>query len=286
MKQPSNLFEWLARLGYAARGMVYLILGALAVFSGRVADAENSTGALSSLLTQPFGQILVGIMAVGFFGFAAWRVAQGAFNADRLEPTLKNAGRRVAKVTSAVVYLGLGGLSTGLAFGAIAGSSGKGSEESWTAMLMGLPFGAMLAGAAGLGIIGFGLSEIWKAVSGSYREPLDILPRLERVLIPLCSYGIAARGVVFAILGGFVVYAAITIQPEEAGSIGDALRWLRGLPFGGALFFITALGLIAFAGSCAVFALYRRVDAPDVDELGSETRAAVRELTASVGEGS
>lgn len=276
MKSPNSPYEWLARLGYAARGLIYLVLGGLAVLSGGLAGAENSSGALASLLTQPFGRILLAVMAVGFFGFAGWRLAQGLLDADRLGPGLKNNLIRTGKALSALAYVSLGGLAAGLALGLVGGDSGEGSEEGWTARLMSLPFGPWLVGAVGVGVVGFGIAQIWKGVSGNYREPLDILPRLEKLLIPICSYGIAARGVVICILGGFLVYAGITVRPEQAGSMGDALIWVRGLPFGGVLFIVAAIGLVAFAASCVVFALYRRVNTPDADQVEAKARSVAR----------
>jgi hypothetical protein len=281
MQHPDTAFEWVARLGYASRGLIYLILGGLALFSGGFGGAENSTGALSTLLTQPFGRILLAIMALGFFGFAAWRVAQGLFNADNLAPGLKSGFVRAGKALSAAANVSLGGAAAGMALGLIGGSS-EGSEEGWAARLMSLPFGPYLVGAVGLVIVGAGIGQIWKAFSGKYREPLDILPRLEKLLILICTYGIAARGVVFCILGGFLVYAGIVVEPNEAGSMGDALDWVRGLPFGGVLFILAAIGLIAFAASCVIFALYRRVDAPGAGEMGDHARSMARKATAHV----
>ena len=277
MKHPRNSFEGLARFGYAARGVVYLVLAGVALFSGW-GDAENSRGALSSLLGQPFGRILLGAMAIGLVSFSAWRMAQGALNADHREHDLKNGLTRIGKLISGFAYLSLGLLAGGMALGLTGSQDGSGSEENWTAMLMGLPFGPYLVGAVGLVIAGGALGQIWKALSGAYRKRLDIPHDQEKFLVPLCTYGIAARGVVFAIIGGFLVYAAVAVRPEEAGSIGEALDWVRSLPFGGVLFTVVALGLLSFALSCFVYALYRRVDAPDAGRVGDAARSAARSV--------
>lgn len=282
MQHSRNAFEALARFGYAARGFVYLLLAGLALFSGGWGGAEDSKGALTTLLSQPFGRILLGAMALGFFGFCAWRVAQGALNADGREHDLKNAVARAGKLLSAAIYLSLGVFAGSMALGLDGGSSGGGSEEGMTAMLMGLPFGPFLVGAIGLGIIAGGLGNIWKALSGAYRRRLDIPAGSRKLLLPLCTYGIAARGVIFMIIGGFLVYAAFTVSPEQAGSFGEALDWVHGLPFGGVLYVLMALGLLAFAGSCVVFALYRRVNAPDAGEVKQAARSAVRAAASKV----
>lgn len=276
MKHPRNTFEGLARFGYAARGVVYLLLAGVASFSGGWGGAENSQEALSSLLRQPFGRLLLGAMTIGLLGFSAWRLAQGALNADHRKHDLKNGLARAGKLISGVAYLSLGLLAAGMALGVTGSKDGGGSEEGWTAMLMGLPFGPYLVGALGLVIVGGALGQIWKALSGAYRKRLDIPHDQEKLLVPLCTYGIAARGVVFAIIGGFLLYAAIAVDPKEAGSIGEALDWVRNLPFGGILYMVVALGLLAFAASCFVYALYRRVDAPDAGKLGNAARSASR----------
>ena len=262
MKRPRNTFEGLARFGYGARGVVYLILAGVALFSGW-GGAENSRGALSSLLDQPFGRILLGAMAIGLLSFSAWRMAQGPLNADHREHDLKNGLTRIGKLISGIAYLSLGLLAAGMTLGLASSSDGGSSEEDWTATLMELPFGRYLVGAVGLIIFGGAVGQIWKALSGAYRKRLDVPLQKQSLLVPLCTYGIAARGLVFAIIGSFLVYAAIAVRPEEAGSIGEALEWIHNLPFGNVLYTAVALGLLAFALSCFVYALYRRVDAPD-----------------------
>ena len=273
LTHPRNNFEGLARFGYAARGVVYLLLAGLALFSGAWGGAENSQGALSTLLVQPFGRILLGAMAVGLVGFSAWRMAQGALNADHREHTVKNTLTRIGKVVSGVAYLSLGLFAAGMALGVTGGNRGSDSEEGWTAMLMSLPFGPFIVGAIGVVIVGGAFGQIWKAISGAYRKRLDLPHDREKLLVPLCSFGIAARGVVFAIIGGFLLYAAVTFRPEKAGSIGEALDWVRSLPFGGILYVVAALGLFAFACGCVVFALYRRVDAPDTESVSQAARS-------------
>jgi hypothetical protein len=275
MQHSRNSFEVLARFGYAARGVVYLLLGGLALFSGGW-GADSSEGAIATLLSQPFGRILLAAMSAGLFGFAAWRVAQGAFNADRRDENLKNTIARVGKMVSAGAYVSLGVFAGGLAMGLTGGNSGQTSQQSWTATVLAWPFGPFLVGTVGMGVVLGGVGNIWKAFSGAFQKRLSIPGHLEKGLAALCTYGIAARGLVFVILGGFIFYAAISIRPEEAGSVGDALDWVRSLPFGGVLYVVVAAGLLAFAACCAVYALYRRVKSPDTGELGNAARQAAK----------
>jgi hypothetical protein len=268
MARASNGFEVLARFGYAARGAVYLLIACLALFSSFGGGAQaSSEGALTSLLGQPFGRILLAAMAVGLLGFALWRLAQSLLNADRMKHDLAHAVDRAGKFVSAIAYLLLAFLAAGLALGTGGTGGGGSSQEGLAASLMGAPFGRLLVGAAGLAVILAGGAQIWKGFSGKFKERLRLPPSREKWLAPICTYGLAARGLVFAVLGGFLVYAALTVNPENARSIPEALDWVRGLPFGGILYGVVAVGLIAFAAYCVVLAFYRHVDAPSAGRI-------------------
>ena len=129
-------------------------------------------------------------------------------------------------------------------------------------------------GAVGVSVVVGGVGNVWKAISGAFRKRLDIPAQQQKLLVPLCTYGIAARGAVFVILGGFLVFAALTVRPEQAGSVGVALDWIRTLPAGRLLYILFAVGLLAFAGSCLVYAFYRRLVAPDAQSVRNIAKSA------------
>ena len=269
----SNKFETLARLGYGARGVVYILLGGLALTSALWGgqQAEGSSDALSSLLGLPFGRILLALVAVGLLGHILWRMAQGLFNADHVDDDAKGLATRIGSLISggANVFLALSAARLALGGGS---SSGDGEEKA-SAWLLQMPFGLLLLGLVGLGVIGAGLVQIWRGFSRAYRQRVHLPPAHKGWLDAVCRFGLMARGALFVIIGGFVTYAAFTVSPEQAGGIGEALDYVHALPFGRWLYGIAALGLVAFGAYSIVQGLYREVDAPEAGKLGAAARS-------------
>ena len=275
--QTGNKFELLARAGYGARGVVYFLVGGLALVStfGGHSQDPSSKGALAMLLDQPFGKILLGLVGLGLLGHAAWRFAQGIGNADHVERDAKGWATRAGHLTSGVTHLALAGFALQSAWRGSGQGSGSQGEESLAAWLMQQPFGPYLVGLCGIIVMVAGGVQAWRGISKAFKKRVHIPADKERLLTPVCRYGLIARGVVFAIIGGFLIYAALTVSPENAGSIPEALAWVRGLPFGAFLYFVAALGLFAFGGYSVVEALYRRIDAPSAGAMAREARDAM-----------
>ena len=265
-----NHFETLARLGYGARGVVYILLGALAVTSafwgGR--QAEGSTEALSSLLALPFGRILLGLVALGLVGHILWRLAQGLLNADHVDDDFKGFVGRVGSLVSAGANVFLAMSAARMMLGGASSGNG-GGEEKASAWLLQQPFGLWLLGLVGLGVIAAGLVQIWRGISQDYRKRVHLPPSRKAWLNLVCRFGLIARGVLLAIIGGFVTYAAFTVSPGQAGGISDALDYIHALPFGPWLYGLAALGLVAFGAYSIVQGLYREVNMPDGGRLAT-----------------
>ena len=263
-----NSFETLARLGYAARGAVYFLVAMLALFSSFGGGEEASeTGALSALLGQPFGRILLGLIAVGLIGYALWCLAQALLNADRHKNDPEGFAARAGHLVSGIAYSALALTAVQMALGSGGESGGGSGQQGFVAWLMSLPFGPILAMLAGAALFGSGVAQIWYGMSKKFEERVRIPEGQKALLTPVSMFGIAARGVVFLILGGFLIYAGFTVNPEQAGSLPEALDWVHGLPFGRILYLVVALGLLAFAAYSLVQALYRRVDAPSAGQI-------------------
>ncbi|KKB09488.1 DUF1206 domain-containing protein [Devosia chinhatensis] len=260
-----NKFELLARWGYAARGIVYAILGSLALFG---AGAEASTdGALSTVLSQPFGRILLGLVAIGLIGHVLWRLAQSILNADHVDNDIKGIVARIASFSSAIVNGILAMTAASLALGTGGSDSGSGGEQGAAAMLLGQPFGEFLVGLVGLVLICAGAVQAWRGISRKYQERIKLPAAHENLLHPICVVGLAARGLLLAITGGFFAYAAMTFDPDQAGGISAALDWVHALPFGVYLYAFAAGGLIAFGAYSVIQARYRILDAPDTGDI-------------------
>jgi hypothetical protein len=262
--KSDNKFELLARAGYAARGVVYFLLGGIALAGVFGAGGEGTTGtqgALSTLLDQPFGRVMLGAIAIGLIGHVLWRLAQSLLNADRQDGDGKGYAVRAAQLISAITHGALALFAGRLALG-MGQSGGSGGEQDVASWLMQLPLGRILVAVAGLAVVAAGAVQIYRGVSGQYEKWLRLPADKAGWLKPISAYGLAARGVIFLILGGFFLYAAWTVDASQAGSFAQALDWVRSLPFGAILYALVALGLFAFGGYSVIEALYRHVDAP------------------------
>jgi hypothetical protein len=264
----SSNFELLARAGYGARGMVYMLLGGLALASATIGaeSAEGSSDALSRILALPFGRFLIGGVAIGLLGFILWRLAQGFLDADNVGSDMKGVVGRSASLVSAGTntFLMLAAASIALAGIGQDGGEGESQASGW---LLQQPFGPYFLGAVAIGVVGAGLVQIWRSISGDYRKHLDLPKAHEPLLNAICQFGIAARGALIAVVGGFVFYAALTVEPEEAGGITDALNFLLELPYGSWFYGLAALGLVAYGGYSIIQGLFRRMDAPDLADV-------------------
>lgn len=270
----SELSEKLARLGYGARGAVYLVLGGLASAAafGAGGEVASTEGVFQEILSQPFGQILLAIVALGLLCFALWRVAQSLLDADHMGTDGKALVIRTGLGVSAVVNAALAVSAAGLVLGLASASGGDSSTRDWTAWLLSAPLGRWLVAGVGLAIAGTGLALAWKGWQGDVAKRLSLTQQQRRWAVPTGRAGYLARGLVFVIIGGFLLVAALQADPAEAKGITGALRALEEQPYGWLLFGLTALGLVAFGAFQLVVAVFRRIDAPDVDHAVSKLR--------------
>ncbi|HYF53677.1 MAG TPA: DUF1206 domain-containing protein [Salinarimonas sp.] len=272
--------ETAARLGFGARGVVYALVGGLALLAaiGAGGSTGGSRGALLTLLDQPFGRVMLGAVGVGLAFFALWQGLAALTDADRHGASGKGLARRIGQGISCAIYAGLALWALGLALG---GGGGGGSEDAaardWTAWLLAKPFGRWLVGLVGLALAGTGLAWIAKGWRGDVLERLALPPGARRWALPMGRAGFAARGVVFVIIGGFVGLAAWRGSSRAVRGLGGALDALAAQPYGSALLGTVAAGLLAFGLFGLVQARYRRIDAPDPAEAG---RAVARGVDA------
>jgi Domain of Unknown Function (DUF1206) len=269
-------YEWLARLGYAAHGCVYVIMGGLAVLAafGTGGQTTGAKGALLTLLSQPFGFALLGLVAFGLLCFSSWRLAQSILDADRLGTEGKSVMRRIGYGVSAIVHASLAFFAVSVVFGLKAASrSDEQSARDWTAYLLAAPFGRWLIGAVGLIIVAAGIGIAVKGLTASFEKDLAMQGEARRWIVPLGRLGFMARGLIFGIVGVFLIFAAVDADPGEARGLGGAMRVLQAQPFGRVLFAITALGLFAFGIFQLVVAYYRRIDPSKVERVFHRRRA-------------
>lgn len=257
----------IARSGYAARGIVYLIIGGLALLAAIGGDGKTvgSKGALGTLANETAGQLVLLLIAIGLFGYAVWRGVQALLDADDHGTDPRGLVIRSGLLISAGTHLLLSLYALSLPFTLGAGSSGGSSDA--VAWLMQHEYGHYLVGLAGIAIAGAGIAQAWKGVGGKYRKRLSMKPALMKLLAPICAFGLTARGIVFIIVGGFVVYAAYTVDPEQAGGLADALHWLRAQKYGLVLFVVVAAGLFSFGAYSLIEAIWRRIETSETHGL-------------------
>jgi hypothetical protein len=252
-----------ARLGYVAKGIVYITIGLLAAGSALGRSGGKSAGSQEALLTlvdKPFGKALLFLVAIGLFCYAIWRIIDAVTDASGEGSDGKAIAKRISVALRAIVYGALGGEALRLATGS-GGGSGKGSQH-WVSKLMDAPFGKTLVVVAGAGVIGYGLYQISRAWQAKLSRQLDLgrmTPEAQRPVIALSRAGIGARGVVFLVIGFFIIQAGLHRNPGEVRDVGGALGSLHQGPFGMIVLLIVGLGLAAYGIYQFVNARYRRI---------------------------
>ncbi len=262
-KQASPWALRLVRLGYVTKGIVYMIVGVLAaqVAFGTGGETTGSSGALQEIVSQPFGRVLLSIVAVGLAGYALWRVVQGTFDIDNQGSEMKAIGKRLGYVISGILYGGLAWTAAQIVLGS--GGGGGNSTQDWTARLMGQPFGLWLVGIVGVIVIGTGIYQIYKGVTAKFREKLHLASMSERErtwAISAGRFGLSARGVVLGLIGLFLVQAALQANPNQAKGLGSTLQEIAQQPAGAWLLGITSIGLIAYGIFMGFLGRYRRIN--------------------------
>lgn len=233
----------LARFGLACRGLVYLSMALLAVgiVEGRSGGSADESGALQSIGHKPFGRVLVLVIAAGFASLAVWEATHAV---PRARPTLQ----RVVAAGKSVVYAALCLTSVAV----VLAKSTSGSDQKVadiTTRAMQATGGRFLVAAAGLAIGAGGIVLIAKAMRRTYDQEVDLAGTPEGIRGVIEGIGVAgmtARGVVFLLLGFFLVQAAVAFNPAKAKGFDAVLKSLAGQPYGPWLLGAVALGLAAF----------------------------------------
>jgi hypothetical protein len=255
--------ERLARLGYATEGAVYALIGLLAAGAafGTGGRATGQRGTFEVVAGSSFGSVFLGLIAVGFLGYALWRSVQAIADPDREGTDVKALGKRLGYGVSALVYAGLALSAAGLILGT---ASDGGTPDDWTALLLSWPLGQVLVVGVGAAVVSVGLHELYQAYKAEFLEYLKLSEMGEKVRKWTERWGrlgIAARGIIFGIVGVFLIRAALQYDPQEARGLGGALQTLAQQPLGPWLLGAVALGFIAYRLFMLSVARYRRIPA-------------------------
>ena len=244
----SDALIFLARAGFVARGIMYILIGwiALLVAFGQTGQQADRTGALHEVSSTPFGEVILWVLVIGFFGMMLWRLSEAAFG-TRADG--QKASARLTSLGKAVVYavIGYGVLKYAIGLGAPQSSDTQ--SVDLTATLMSHPGGQAVVVVIGLVLIGAGLYLGYQAWRERFLKELDLghlRARTRSVVEWLGRAGGVARGIVFIVAGIFLVVAAVRSQPQQAKGIDSSLRALAATPAGPWLLVIVAIGLIMF----------------------------------------
>ena len=255
----SRGFCWFARFGIAARGVVYVVIGFLAikVALGAGGKAADQQGAMAAIAKQPAGTVMLALVAIGLLGYASWRLLRAALGGTRGQDDLKD---RVDGVASGISYAILFAAAVKI----LAGSGGGGGADPDDAAggVLGWPGGPWLVGIVGAVVIGVGLQQGYKGVTRKFMEETDTHTMDGRVKHGYTAFGIfghLARMAVFGLIGWFLIKAAIDFDPDEAVALDGALAKLAHAPYGPVLLGAVAAGLIGFGAFSLVESRYRRV---------------------------
>ena len=256
----SRGFEWFARLGFVSRGVIYGVIGILAVklALGVGGKTTNQQGALRTIAHQPFGTVLLVLVAAGLAGYALWRLTRAALGHGR--EASDSGFDRVAALGSGVVYAALCAVAVSILAGG--GSGGSGGTKKATGGVLGWPAGQWLVGIAGVVLIGLGLCQGYRGVSQAFLKDSkteEMSAAVRRWIEGIGTFGHLARMIVFSLVGVFMIKAAIDFNPNKAVGLDGALAKLANNSYGPFLLGVVAAGLIAFALYSLSDARYRRI---------------------------
>jgi hypothetical protein len=251
----------LSRAGFVARALIYAIIGILALklafgYGGKL---TNQQGALHTVANQPFGKLLLTLVAIGLGGYSLWRLVRAWIGHGR--EGSDTGFERVAALASGIAYGAICALAIEILLGAGGGGS-SGSPKKAAAGVFGWPAGAWIVGLAGGVMIGVALYQGYRGITKKFLDDSkveEMRPRVKEWISRLGTIGHLARMIVFGLVGVFLIKAAIDYSPSKAVGLDGALAKIVHRSYGPFLLGVVAVGLIAFALYSLSDARYRKI---------------------------
>jgi hypothetical protein len=258
----SRLMAGLARAGLTARGVMYGLIGIIAVqiALGNAHQQADRSGALRLVAATPFGKFILWLLVIGFAGLTLWRLSEAAFGAAGADG--HKASTRVICLIKAVIYGVLTYSILKYALGLGAPSSTNQQSQDLTATALKHQGGQAAVAIVGVIIVGVGLNLAYQAYRRKFLRDMRMgsaSPTTRKVVTWLGEVGGVARGAVFVTVGIFLVVAAVEAKPGQAKGIDSALRALAHTPFGPWLLGLVAVGLVLFGVYSCCEARWREV---------------------------
>ncbi len=255
--------ERLARLGFFAKGVLYVTIGALAVSGAlgqRGTKSADGHGAMTEIYSAPLGRALLALLTVGLAGYGAWRIIEGLQDPQRRGTSAKGIALRLGYVASGVMHGVLAYTTASFAFRHHAGASESQQAKAWSARALEIPGGISALWITAVILVGYGAYEVFCAWTAKLDDELDfghLSDGPRRLAIGISRFGIAARGIVFGAMGVLFARAATHHAPRESGGIADSMHGL--VQLGRWPFFMIATGVVAYGLYQFICAKYRSI---------------------------
>lgn len=268
---PQHTLVVLARSGYAARGVIYLIMGIFALLAARDSSKpKDSHSSLVALLSQPFGSLLVGLVVAGLLAFAAWRVLQATRDVDHHGKQFKGLVIRTGLLAGGLVNGALAFFALGLLISSLksSGGSGGGQTRDFLAHILSWDYSNLLVYLVALIPLGVGITHIIKGWKATFEKYFEADEDVMKYIRPVSRFGLIARGVAFIEIGVLLAASGSRYKAMDPPGMKDALNALQNLPAGGVVLMVMALGLIAFSVYSFAEAAWRKInmDVPGVQQ--------------------
>ena len=255
--------ERLARMGFFAKGVLYVTIGALAVSAAlgqRGSKSADSQGAMTEIYSAPWGRALLALLTIGLAGYAVWRIVEGIHDPEHRGTSAKGIAWRIGNLASGIVHALFAYTTASVALGHHAGASDGQQAKHWSARALETPGGIYLLWITAVILVGYGAYQLFCAWATKLDDELDLghmTDRPRRLVIGISRFGIAARGIVFGAMGVLFARAAIDRAPHESGGIGDSIHGL--VQLGRWPFLAIATGVVAYGLYELLCARYRRI---------------------------
>lgn len=263
-RRAAGWLRWIARVGIVAEGMIYLLIGGLALAGAfdPTQHPSGSTGAMDKLAHVPLGRVLLALLALGLAAYVLWQLALTVLDPECTQGrwSIRRIALRVHHLWSAALHCALVGIAAWqmLGFGHDAGNGQ--TQKHLAAIALSLPGGRWLVGGIGIGVVVFGLVQ-WILACRPQRDTRMDLDQtsLRRPILILLVLGYLARGALFGLIGAFMIHAAWRHDPDQVAGISGALESMRDNSYGPWLLGAVAIGLIAFGLAQIAKARYRKI---------------------------
>ena len=255
----SNAFEKLARIGFAASGVLHLLVGYIIgrlAFAGGGGNADQS-GALATLAGQTGGAIVLWVAAAGLAALGLWYLAETVLGSKPKERGGKDepGWKRIKPLGLAIVNFAIAFSAARFAMGG--GQSNAQQNAGLSAQLMQSAWGKALLIGVGIGVAAVGAYHVYKGASEKFLDELTVSGGKAITAIGVAGY--VAKGLVLGGAGLLVIWATVAADPSKATGLDAAVKTLGQAPFGKFLLIAAAVGIAAFGAYSFIRSRYGRM---------------------------